>query len=299
MRGWIGVVLGAMLCVGAGAARAQDWTVQQPPDGSVSAVQCLPNKGGGQVFTSLCVSVGCEAGAALSFGIGHQQIDLPPETRVKIAVDGRRVAEAILVATTGDTGRSMPIETQGALLGGLRGGRMARIELATAEGRRDFDVPLSGSRAAIDAALAACLVAGEIAGDPPVAPVSDDPAQDVAEEVAADCRGSGGAFTVEVGFASPVDLDGDGLDDLILDYGGLRCDGTPRYCGSGGCTQEVWLAESGGMYRQVLSDLIVRIEHPAPGRLRVVRDGAVCGRSGAEICVEDYAVEGGALVPLP
>jgi hypothetical protein len=95
-----------------------------------------------------------------------------------------------------------------------------------------------------------------------------------------------------------ADVDGDGLNDVLIDYLGLICDGMQAYCGTGGCTQEVWLADRGGPYRLLVSDQIVRIELPEPGRLRITRDGGWCGLSGAEACVDDYSVENGALVPL-
>lgn len=136
----------------------------------------------------------------------------------------------------------------------------------------------------------------EIVGDPPVTEVSQDPAADAIAENEAFC--AGGATSVEPGFVKLADVDGDGLNDLLIDYMGLVCDGMRGYCGTGGCSQEIWLADRRGPYRLLLADQIILIELPAPGRLRLTRDGGWCGLSGAEICVEDYAVEDGALVPL-
>lgn len=137
----------------------------------------------------------------------------------------------------------------------------------------------------------------ELPGPPPFPEVSEDPAALAIAENETYC--TDGATSVEPGLVRQADVDGDGLNDLLIDYMGLVCDGMRPYCGTGGCSQEIWLADRDGPYRLLLADQIIQIELPAPGRVRLTRDGGWCGLSGAEICVEDYAVEDGTLVPGP
>lgn len=55
-----------------------------------------------------------------------------------------------------------------------------------------------------------------------------------------------GAITVEPGFVRQADVDGDGVNDLLIDYLGITCDGSRGFCGTGGCSQEIWLADPVG-----------------------------------------------------
>lgn len=124
---------------------------------------------------------------------------------------------------------------------------------------------------------------------------SADPEAEAVAENEAWC--SGGTAAVEPDFARREDVDGDGRPDLLLDTLGLTCDGDHAFCGSGGCTQEVWLGQLDGTYRLLVSSLIEEIAVEGPGRLRVRLDGGECGLSGAEVCDRTYAVRNGQLVP--
>jgi hypothetical protein len=286
-----------------GGALAQDWTVHgRLGYGTSDAVSCLPSKGGGQILTSLCVSVGCRIGEAPSFGFSLQQAALPSETRMGVAVDGRPVADLTFVVEGGGTGGEAPLQGRETLLEALRTGQVARFGIEAVEGRRDYELPLSGAREAIDTALAACSspssepVAAGKPGQEPAGRFSDDPAGEAIAENEAFC--AGGAAAVGPGFVRQADVDGDGVNDVLIDYMGLTCDGSWGFCGTGGCSQEVWLGDRAGPYRLLLADQILLIELPEPGRLRVTMDGGDCGLSGAEICEYEYRVEDGALRPL-
>jgi hypothetical protein len=126
----------------------------------IDAIACLPCEFD-QIMTSLCVYVGCEAGEAPRLGLGLQQVPLPPETPVRIAVDGQEVATFVLPISPGSPGRAVPLAGQAALLDALWLGCVAQVGLGTVEGWRDYEVQLSGAGEAIYTALAACLVAGE------------------------------------------------------------------------------------------------------------------------------------------
>ncbi len=297
MRGWNMACITALAMVGPGWASAQDWYVVDAENGHGSyAVSCLASDEIPQIFTSLCVSVECEPGVGPTLGLGIQQVLLPPETRVKVAVDGRQLAALVIPVEPGDSGGAIPLDGHERLVQALRLGEVAQVSVMTTTGRRDYELPLLGSALAIDEVLAACPVPGEAPSqDEFTMPVSEDPAGDAIGKNEAFC--AGGVTSVGPEFRRDSDLDGDGRADLILDYLGLLCDGSRAFCGTGGCSQEVWLGQPDGTYRLLVDDQFVEIAPLEPGLLRTVRDGGWCGLSGAEICEVTYAITDGRLEP--
>lgn len=54
------------------------------------------------------------------------------------------------------------------------------------------------------------------------------------------------------GFASAVNVDGNGRDDLLIDWHAARCNESSAYfCGSGGCDMEVWLGNADGGFKRL------------------------------------------------
>ncbi len=288
-----GLILGLIL---AGPAWAQDWQPIIPSaNGEIGTIACAPAGGDAGEF---CLKLFCISGSGTGLRAGAELWGgaLPERFRAVVAVDGRAAGEL----TFSDQGGSFwaPLDEQDALLDALGQGNGATVTLDKAAGGLSAVLSLRGSREAIDAARASCPspgnAAGEVAGDPPVTALSDNPAMDAVARNQDHCRE--GSAAVSPGFVRQIDVDGDGLNDVVLDFGGLQCDGSYPYCGTGGCTQEIWLADRAGPYRLLLSDLIQTIEYPAPGTLRLTLDGGDCGLSGAEICVYGYSVRNGMLV---
>lgn len=286
-----------------GSASAQDWILQQGEAGWAIATACAPGGGDG-VFTSACLSLGCPDGrpgpaAYLSVTEGR-----PGERIVaSFEVDGR-LAGALDFRADGEIGGWMaPLDEQDSLVAALRTGSSATLRLAWEDGALEGALGLAGSDTAIGEALAACpapaearLPADTIAQDM-VPRESHDPA---GEAIAANAEWCGdGVAGVDPEFLRRADVDGDGVNDAILDYLGLTCDGARAYCGSGGCSQEVWLGDPSGPYRLLVEGLIEAILLPTPGRVTLRLDGAACGRAGAEECERTFGVEDGRLVPQP
>ena len=70
------------------------------------------------------------------------------------------------------------------------------------------------------------------------------------------CAGEGGRLADPAKAIRRLDLDGDGQDDFILDDGKLACSkGAPGWCGSGGCSMEVFLSGAKGGLKSVLTEL--------------------------------------------
>lgn len=97
------------------------------------------------------------------------------------------------------------------------------------------------------------------------------------------------------GFAKEVDVNGDTLPDVLINYGLLKCDGTQMmFCGSAGCTQNLYVQRDGGRYDKVAEFLAydLRFDRPSQASFLAVLHGGSCGRSGAETCYRRYRLAG-------
>ena len=94
--------------------------------------------------------------------------------------------------------------------------------------------------------------------------------------------------SLDKGFETRRDINGDGVPDIILDYGAFRCgDSVSFFCGTAGCTQQVFASLPGGGYAKVLDDNVRELTfRTIKGRPAMVLSshGSACGRSGAENC---------------
>lgn len=136
----------------------------------------------------------------------------------------------------------------------------------------------------IAAALVAvsCLLAATAARSQGLPPV----AQAALAEQKAVCAPE--KVSLDRGFETRRDINGDGVPDIILDYGAFRCgDSVSFFCGTAGCTQQVFASLPGGGYVKVLDDNVRDIAfRTIKGRPAMVLagHGSACGRSGAENC---------------
>ncbi|MDR4305443.1 hypothetical protein IHQ68_02245 [Chelatococcus sambhunathii] len=95
---------------------------------------------------------------------------------------------------------------------------------------------------------------------------------------------------IELGgkFMTRRDINADGVDDFILDYGEFSCDGMMSFfCGSAGCTQEVFASLPGGAYVKVLDSNAHSIDFKTVrGKPAMVLSlhGGSCGKAGAAEC---------------
>lgn len=116
-------------------------------------------------------------------------------------------------------------------------------------------------------------------------------------ELAKDCK----PLQFNGNFVSTHNVNGDGLDDVVLDYGGIVCNGTTTmFCGSGGCSMMIYLQGSNGSYTKLAEMLTYgftfdRPESPKPSFVASFHGGA-CNRSGADTCNIRYTIRNGKLV---
>lgn len=92
-----------------------------------------------------------------------------------------------------------------------------------------------------------------------------------------------------------VDFNGDGKPDFIIDYGEL-CD---TFCGTGGCTHDMWVSTSGNTWIRAFSDNIRSIERTVTRQGRAVllvdMHGSACNRMGASPCPKQIRWDGSSL----
>ncbi|WP_262030585.1 SH3 domain-containing protein [Microvirga sp. Mcv34] len=97
------------------------------------------------------------------------------------------------------------------------------------------------------------------------------------------------SFKGKPGFTrNDLDLNGDGTNDWIVDYGHLECDGsTTMFCGSGGCTLQVLISNGRNEWVPRFEDTVRDYSFkPSGGKmiLRLEQHGIACRKPGTESC---------------
>ena len=109
--------------------------------------------------------------------------------------------------------------------------------------------------------------------------------------------------TLKWGFVSAKDVNDDGVDDYILDYGRFQC-GTRMvdYCGSAGCLTQVFVSLPNRKYIKVLDENVrdLRFAHEMKGRPEMLLDlhGSYCGKDGASPCSATLLWNGHTFAPV-
>jgi hypothetical protein len=101
-------------------------------------------------------------------------------------------------------------------------------------------------------------------------------------------KACGEPVKLKPGFIVEKDINGDGVKDYILDYGKFVCgDSETYFCGSAGCTTEVYASVRSGGYVKVLEEnvrgLQFRVVSGRPAMLLALH-GSACGKVGAAPC---------------
>jgi hypothetical protein len=114
-----------------------------------------------------------------------------------------------------------------------------------------------------------------------------------------DCK----TVAVEKDFVTRRDINGDGRPDFVLNYESLICNGDRRwFCGSLGCTTQVFASLPNGTYAKVLDGIFKRIEfREVQGRPAIVVGfpGFACGKDPTEICEVVKSWNGSSFVDMP
>ena len=154
--------------------------------------------------------------------------------------------------------------------------------------------------------LATCIVVLGVAigaAAPVSAATEPDIVLDEVRKAERQCREMDGRPHKGPNFLRVQDLNGDGGEDWILDYTRFECRGAipPQlFCGSGGCSLQIFLWSGGSTWRLALDELVqsyrvTKVDgKPA---LELGLGGATCGKANFQTCRRNYLFRDGRLVP--
>ena len=113
---------------------------------------------------------------------------------------------------------------------------------------------------------------------------------EVQSEINEDIKDCDGKVKFEKGFLTRRDVNGDGIEDFILDYGHFICgQNATQFCGSAGCVTVIFASLPEGKFVKVLNDNVRGIKfktvHGRPAMLLDLH-GSYCGKAGAAPCNE-------------
>ena len=155
--------------------------------------------------------------------------------------------------------------------------------------------------ARIGQCLAACIVALGAAAAPARAAMEPDIVLAEVRKAEQQCREMDGRPHKGPNFLRVQDLNGDGGEDWVLDFAKMDCAGAPHpFCGSGGCSLQIYFWAGGGRWSLVLDELVQAYRFTGSGtarRLRVKLGGSACGRVNAASCDRTYRLERARVVP--
>lgn len=99
--------------------------------------------------------------------------------------------------------------------------------------------------------------------------------------------GGNDRLILQPGFFTRKDVNGDKIDDFILDYGQTKCpDGGNTFCGTAGCLTTVFVSKY-GRHVKVLDENVqdVRFQRVKKRPAMILNmHGSACGRAGASAC---------------
>jgi|GEM_PF-3520188 len=271
-------------------ARAQAWSVTEPGDGAASARICPLGEEGSDSF--LCFRLECAAFEPLHFALDVAGRGVATEKLgVTLGVDGGDVGVLTFAphAVDGYTRYTASFDPRlhEELVDLLQRGLRASLRLDWPDGVQDVEVGLTGSSDSLYTVMETC---------PMPSPPVDNPASLVLGEVVAACGELGGTVAMEPGFERREDLDGDGREDLVIDYAAAACtESATLNCGSGGCTVGFFLARDEG-YIRMFADVIRGYEVFPGGFLALDLHGTACGLYGFEACRKVFDIAGNAPV---
>ena len=110
----------------------------------------------------------------------------------------------------------------------------------------------------------------------------------VAAEVTKTFKDCGGSESSNPDFIVRKDINGDGVEDYILNYGSLEChDMRSFFCGSGGCLTQIFASLPKGSHASILNDVLRGVDFGKNGNfftMTLTLHGSACGKIGAQSC---------------
>ena len=115
-----------------------------------------------------------------------------------------------------------------------------------------------------------------------------------------DCKQAGEYEPAAAAVVTKADLDGDGKDDYVLDYGKSCKAQRELYCNKEGCSFDIYASSTGLMLGGSFKGIAWRAERvDSKTQLIVTRPGENCGKTWKDLCETSYQWSGDAFEPLP
>ena len=270
----------------AAPAIGQGWAmVDTEGQGGAGAYVCpLDDEATGNFF---CFRFECGETEPLRFGIDIAGGASPETLDVTVSVDGRVEGQLDFMRrdAEGYVALTAPYDPRmhRNLVARLRQGVRASLALGFTDEPAEVEMSLRGSSRTLGAVLETC--------PEPDVPLND-PAAVVLDQITTECAALGGTIAMEPGFERRDDLDGDGRDDVVIDYAAAVCsEMASLYCGSGGCTVGFFLAR-GEAYKRLFDGVIRGYTVQPGGRLALDLHGTACGLYGFEACRKVFDISG-------
>ena len=276
--------LGLMALAAPLSAQGWDNTDQEGTGGAGAYVCPLDDAETGNLF---CFRLGCSDADPLRFEINIVGGDAPDALDVAVSVDGRAAGRLGFTRTPAEDFISLTTPFDPRLHRGLvtrlREGIRAELSLEYPDGAQAIEMSLRGSSRSLGEVLTTCPM--------PEVPLND-PASVVLDQIVTECAAIGGTVAMEEGFERREDLDGDGVEDVVIDYAAAVCsEMASLYCGSGGCTVGFFLARGDG-YKRLFDGVIRNYVAQPGGRLALDLHGTACGLYGFEACRKVFDITG-------
>lgn len=289
----LGLALGVMLAATTAQAGDGRWHMVDSEGAGTGAYFCPIDDDTTGNF--LCLRLECTNSTPLYFDLSYAGgPDAPANLPVEISVDGALAGQvdfgrSFVDGDYADLMASFEANQHMALVEALRHGDQATLKLNFPDRAMSLFMPLKGSSVTLGNVMAACPLA---------APTPRDPAAKVLGEVKASCAEMGGSVSIDPGFKRWEDLDGDGVDDLVLDYASVVCStAASLYCGTGGCNTGMYLVR-GDHFSELFNGLFHDYRVLPDHEIAFALHGSACGLAGAEACTKIYRIVGDNLVFL-
>lgn len=131
-----------------------------------------------------------------------------------------------------------------------------------------------------------------------------EPPDNIAEalkEAAQHCKDFGGTPNIEA-MLTVEDLNRDGGEDWLVDYGKMKCEGADNpMCSIGGCTLQLYFWDGAASWDLVFEDLVQKYafgNKKGKPMLTVTTSGDPCNKPSAETCTYVYRLESDEIVPV-
>ena len=264
----------------------QAWDFAGPEAGPFQARAGVCPLDDAETGNFLCFTLSCDKNGPLQWGILAAGEGMPERIPTRVEVEDYPVGELVFRSVQREDYGEWRAAFDGAdgefIVENLQDGTAGALVMDLGRsGIKTLPFSLSGSTNALTNLSMFC--------DRPTETVFSNPDLVVREEISEICSELDGKAFFPHPFAERVDLDQNGQEDLIFDYGAVECEGVASlFCGTGGCQTAIFMARGDGDYNQVFNDTLIAFPLDTLPRATLSFHGSLCGNVGVDGCQKRY-----------